>query len=151
VPVATALLELGSDITWKNAEGLTAEEKIEGEDEFPLVAAFLRQHGSSNPAAAVVAQGAEVITAASTGQDPGGVLGRPPPLPEGLQVNIGTMQEPQEGEVDPEFRRRIEELASRDDFQGEEGQRQLRELVTEAVTGLREDTNERDVRRRIGD
>jgi hypothetical protein len=47
----------------------------------------------------------------------------PPPLPPNVTVNVGTMAEqtPDGGEVDPEFRRRIEELASREDFQGEEG------------------------------
>jgi len=48
--------------------------------------------------------------------------------------------------VDTEFRQRIEELASREDFQGEGGQRQLRELITEALRG--EVGQERDVRQR---
>ncbi len=42
----------------------------------------------------------------------------------------------------------LEELAAREDFQGEEGQRELRSLVTEAVGGLAADANARDVRRR---
>ncbi|RMZ85925.1 hypothetical protein DV736_g6521, partial [Chaetothyriales sp. CBS 134916] len=49
-------------------------------------------------------------------------------------------------EPDPEFRRRIEELAGRDDFQTEEGQRQLRELITDAIRGA---SNDREVRRRV--
>lgn len=71
----------------------------------------------------------------------------PPPLPEGVSVNIGTMVPEEEGEVvDPEFRRRIEELAQREDFQGEDGQNALRELITEAIRG--EVGQGRDVRQR---
>jgi len=51
--------------------------------------------------------------------------------------------------VDEEFRRRIEELATRGDFNSEEGQRELRRLVTEAVSHhvLEPDTS-RNVRQR---
>lgn len=38
----------------------------------------------------------------------------------------------------PEFRRRIEESAARDDFQAKDGQRQLRELITDALIRPRE-------------
>jgi len=63
-------------------------------------------------------------------------------------VNIGSMAPEEVGEVvDTEFRRRIEELAAREDFQSEEGQQQLRELVTEALRG--EVNPERDVRQRM--
>jgi len=48
VEVAQVLLELGADIGWRNAEGVTAEEKIESEGEFLLVAAFLRERTSSS-------------------------------------------------------------------------------------------------------
>jgi hypothetical protein len=138
IDVAKALSELGADVAWTNAEGMTAAEKIEGEGEFPLVAQFLRENttGSSRSSAAI--SSAENIAL--------------PPLPNGVKINIGTMDEPEEeGAPDPEFRRRIEELAARDDFQTEEGQRQLRELVTEAVTGIRageEEEDGRDARRR---
>jgi hypothetical protein len=138
--IAQCLLDLGVYLAHKNAEGLTAEEKIEGEAEFPLVAAFLRQH------ALVSAQ----TPGSSTTQN--GEMGHPPPLPEGVKVNIGTMLEPLEGEApDPELRRRIEELAARDDFEGEDAQRELRELITDAVGGLREEGGERNVRRRLDD
>jgi hypothetical protein len=146
VDVARALLELGADVGWKNAEGFTPAIKIEGEGDFPLVAQFLKEHttsSSSNPPAASSSTEDNTLE---------GILPHPPPLPNGVQVNIGTMEEPEEaGAPDPEFRRRIEELAARDDFQGEEGQRQLRELVTEAVTGIRAGEGEedgRDARRR---
>ncbi|KIW06787.1 uncharacterized protein PV09_02470 [Verruconis gallopava] len=129
VEVAEALLELGADLSHKNQDGQTAEEKIDNEEEFPLVAAFLRRkcadlNGHPN-------RGVD-------GSSSDGSMSHPPPLPEGIKVNIGTMSEPEGEAPDPEFRRRIEELASREDFQSEEGQRKLRELVTEAVTGLRE-------------
>jgi hypothetical protein len=135
--VAQCLLDLGVDVTHKNAEGLTAEEKIEGEAEFPLVAAFLRQHA---------------LVASSSAGSQNGQGGHPPPLPDGVKVNIGTMLEPLEGDApDPELRRRIEELASRPDFEGEEAQRELRELITDAVGGLRGEEGERNVRRRLDD
>jgi ankyrin repeat protein len=135
--VAQCLLDLGADIAHRNAEGLTAEEKIEGESEFPLVAAFLRQHAS---------------TAAQESSDSSTQLGHPPPMPNGVKVNIGTMLEPLEGDApDPELRRRIEELAARPDFDGEEAQEELRKLITDAVGGMRERGDERNVRRRLDD
>ncbi|QDS74441.1 hypothetical protein FKW77_006304 [Venturia effusa] len=139
VEVVKALLELGADAAWKNADGLTAAMKIEGDGEFPLVAQYLKAQTASDPSSSTETNGLE------------GILPHPPPLPNGVQVNIGTMDESEEaGAPDPEFRRRIEELAARDDFQGEEGQRQLRELVIEAVTGIRADEEEegRATRRR---
>jgi len=65
---------------------------------------------------------------------------------------MGTMHDESQAEgdaPDPEFRRRIEELAARDDFQTELGQRELKNLVTEAVGGLAADNGERNVRRRL--
>jgi hypothetical protein len=122
--------ELHADLTIRNSEGKTAREKMVEEGDFPEVKELEAQvNGVSNEAA-------------TNGVHP------PPCLPEGVSVNIGSMAPEEVGEVvDPEFRRRIEELASREDFQSEEGQRQLRELVTEA---LRSEVNpERDVRQRM--
>ena len=60
------------------------------------------------------------------------------------------MAEEEAGDApDPEFRRMIEELAAREDFQSEEGQRQLRELVTQAVMGMGTGDADRSVRRRV--
>jgi hypothetical protein len=131
--------ELHADISIRGDEGKTAREKIEEEGEFPEVAVYLRikELEGSNPQVNGVNGTPEL-----NGIHP------PPPLPDGISVNLGTM-DPEEdaGEVvDPEFRRRIEELAQREDFQGEEGQRQLRELITEAIRG--EMGQQRDVRRR---
>ncbi|CAI4211982.1 unnamed protein product [Parascedosporium putredinis] len=69
------------------------------------------------------------------------------PLPEGLRVTVGTMDAEQDvpAEVDPEFRRKIEELAAREDFQTPEGQAELRRLVEETVFAgdMSEDRNVR--------
>ncbi|KAL2353885.1 ankyrin repeat domain-containing protein [Cryomyces antarcticus] len=141
VEVAQCLVsELGADPSRRNDEGQTAEEKMESEGDFPLVAAWLRENAAGTS------------DAAGTSQETNGVH-PPPPLPDNVKINIGTIEEPSQGDgqdPDPEFRRRIEELAAREDFQGEEGQRELRNLITEAVTGLAADGQGRDVRRRLG-
>lgn len=140
--------ELCADTSVQNSEGMTAEEKIEGEGEFPTVAAYLRETRTRDGSTANGAHTTEPssIEAAANGVHP------PPPLPPNVTVNVGTIAEQtsEGGEVDLEFRRRIEELASREDFQGEEGQRQLRELITDAVRGVSSENQERDVRRRLG-
>lgn len=122
VEMAKELLALGVDPSQQNAEGQTAREKLSDEDECPEVGQYLQslQHGAS---AAVEGDAA---------------LQHPPPLPNGVQVNLGTMQAGEVGEEpDPEFRRRIEELAARGDFDGEDGQRELRNLVQDVVSGIR--------------
>jgi uncharacterized protein len=119
--------ELNVDVTLRNDDEVTAAEKFESEDEYPEISAYLRQRAGG---------------AATTSN---GIL---PPLPPNvnIQVNstedVGTEQEP-----DPEFRRRIEELAASDNFQSEEGQAELRNLIQDAVRGVSDD---RDVRRRVG-
>lgn len=145
VEMAKELLVLGVNIETKNSDGQTAAEKLDDEDEQPLVAAFLRQAAggaSVNEAASVVAQtgGAADSAAAQAGtngaDNPDGVHA-PPPLPGNVKVNVGTMDASEAGdEPDPELRRRIEELAARPDFQTEEGQAELRNLVTEIITGF---------------
>ena len=55
-------------------------------------------------------------------------------LPGNFSVRLDTVGDA--GDLPPvyeEFRRRIQGLADRDDFNSEEGQKELRELVTEAV------------------
>ena len=149
VEVAKELINLGVNIEARNADGQTAAEKLDDEDEQPLVAAFLR-----GPPASTLAQ-----TSSSNGSGSGGTLTNgetngvhpPPPLPEGVQVNIGTMQASDVGEEpDPEFRRRIEELASRQDFEGDQGQRELRILVSDVVSGMASEGQGPSSRRRIG-
>lgn len=134
--------EFGADVHVRNAEGVSAAENaqacIEDGAEWALVADYLR---SRSDAGGAVTNGVET----------NGVRA-PPPLPPNVRINVGTMPAEEvgaEGAPDPEFRRRIEELAAREDFQTEDAQAELRRLVTEAVGGLASETNERDVRRRL--
>lgn len=123
--------ELGADVNAVGSEGLTARQKIDAEGDFPEVVAYLatKEAGSTVPSGA----GAETDAL--------------PPLPEGLRVTVGTMDAEQDvpAEVDPEFRRKIEELAVREDFQTPEGQAELRRLVEETVFAgdMSEDRNVR--------
>ncbi|KAF2667576.1 hypothetical protein BT63DRAFT_480524 [Microthyrium microscopicum] len=72
-------------------------------------------------------------------------------VPENVQVNFGTMPElPPSEMADPRIRAKIEELAARGDFESEEAQRELRNLVAEVVTGIQEEGPDRS-RRRTGD
>lgn len=118
--------ELHANFTIRSAEdGCNARERIEAEGDYPEVAVYLR----------IKELEAEGGPPASSGTDP--IVAHPPLVPEGLSVNIGTMNPDEDvGEViDPEFKRRIDELAARDDFQTPAGQEELRKLITEAITG----------------
>jgi hypothetical protein len=123
----TLVEELGCKLDTRNSDGQTAREKIEAEGDFVEVAVYLRlkELGGSMDGAIGTNDTAETST-------------HPPPLPKGMTLDIKEGELP-DGEAadepDPEFRRRIEELAARDDFQSEEGQRQLRDLITDAVMG----------------
>jgi hypothetical protein len=130
IPMAELLLELGTDPSLRNHEGQTAAEKLDDEDEQPEVAAFLRrQAGETN--------NDEESTQSNHDAPTSNTTQRVPPLPEGVRINVGTMPAEEVGEApDPEFRRRIEELAAREDFDREEAQRELRSLITDAVSGL---------------
>ncbi|KAF7935984.1 uncharacterized protein EAE98_002204 [Botrytis deweyae] len=129
--------ELHANFTIRSAEdGCNARERIEAEGDYPEVAVYLR----------IKELEAEGGLPASSGTD--AIVAHPPLVPEGLSVNIGTMNPEEDvGEViDPEFKRRIDELAARDDFQTPAGQEELRKLITEAITG--EVGERREVRRR---
>ena len=143
--------ELRADPLVENDEGMTAEEKIRNEGDFITIAEFLREsrirgnsHAQGGTNGTSVARTAEATLLHNQ-------VGHPPPLPPNVTVNIGTMEEqlPAEVEADPEFRARIEELAAREDFRGEEGQRKLRDLITNAVRGVETEGSGRDVRRRL--
>jgi hypothetical protein len=121
VETAKCLIEsLGADWRVRNSEGMTAREKIQQEGDWPLVGAYLGEVESTNS------------TSTSS-----------PPLK--FPINVTTIDDPitatssdntaETEVVDPAFKARIESLAARPDFQGEEGQRELRNLVTEAVRG----------------
>ena len=140
VSIARCLVEqLHIDVEIRNNEGMTAAEKITQEGDFPDVAVYLQSlsGGQTNGGAA-----------------PGGTLGgssaHPPPLPPNVTVDLGIIADPplngEAHEPDPEFKRRIEELAAKDNFHSGEGQRELRDLITDAVRGAGEN---RDVRRRM--
>ncbi|KAL2120935.1 hypothetical protein VTJ04DRAFT_4962 [Mycothermus thermophilus] len=136
--------ELGLDKTIRNSEGQTAREKLEEEGDWPRVVEYLKGL-EGDDGAAKAEEGASTTNGTTAGTQPDSEL---PPPPEGLQVTVGTMNENEAEElpVDPEFRRRIEELAAREDFQTPEGQAELRRLVEEA---LRDGFgNERSVRPR---
>lgn len=150
--IASLLLELGADVRWKNEEGLTAEDKIEAEGEFPLVAALLRSYGAESGTSEASNRTRIANEQKPVNPEVNATVPHPPRLPDNVKVNIGTMAEPEEEPPDPEFRRRIEELAAREDFQSEEGQLELRNLVQDAVAGLREgaaENEDRQVRRRV--
>lgn len=136
VDIAKCLVEeLGVDYNKANEEGLTARETIES-DGAPEVAAYLRQ----------------VTGVTEAPEQPTDALNPAPPLPPNLKVNLGTVSEQEANagtdEVDPEFKRRIDELAAREDFHSEAAQSQLRRLVEDAITGSNIETDGRDVRRR---
>lgn len=123
--------ELSIDTALTNDEGVTAVEKFETEDEYPEIAAYLREHTGGAP----------------TASPHGGT--RMPPLPPNVRIGVNTADADgvaADQQPDPEFRRRIEELAARDNFQSEEGQRELRDLIADAVQGV---GDQRDVRRRV--
>lgn len=119
--------ELGADLTIKGFEGYTAREKIAEEDDYPQIAEYLRVQEASN------------LQSLSNGTQTNGITAGDssalPPVPEGLRVSMTTM-DPTEGdiaEVVPEFRRRVEQLAGREDFHTEAVQAELRQLVQDAL------------------
>ncbi|KAF9885982.1 hypothetical protein FE257_012160 [Aspergillus nanangensis] len=141
IEIATCLVEeLGVDYHRKNDEGLTALETIEADGSFLEIAAYLRR-----------VMGLEPLSAMDTGAD--SALNPAPPLPPNIKVNLETVSEQEANagtdQVDPEFKRRIDELAAREDFHSEATQNQLRELVMDALRGSNVDTQDRDVRRRM--
>ncbi|KAK4560555.1 hypothetical protein LTR86_005752 [Recurvomyces mirabilis] len=148
VDIVRLLIELGIDVNLRNSEGQTAEEKLDHEDEQPEIAAFLSQHRTTSSS---TTSGTSLT---QTNGNENETLDRPPPLPNGVHINVGTMAPDEAGEApDPEFRRRIEELAAREDFETEEGQRELRSLVEDVVGGIREEEGSGQgvgTRRRVG-
>ena len=140
VEAAQCLLEeLKADASVRNAEGMTAEEKIRTDGDNITISDFLRE------ARLRTDSGADGDS--SRTESNGDHL---PPLPPNVRMHLGSVEDEETlgdaSQVNPEFRQRIEELAAREDFQGDEGQRQLRELITDAVRGA--GTDERDVRQR---
>ena len=143
VEAAQCLLEeLKADPTIRNAEGMTAEEKIRAEGDNVTIADFLRESRIRI-----------IPGTAGVSEQPQSNGDRLPPLPPNVKMQLGSLVDEESlgdgAEVDPEFRQRIEELATREDFRGEESQQQLRELITDAIRGT--GTGDREVRRRHDD
>ena len=138
--------ELGLDVHLRGADGQTAREKIEADGDFPTVAAYLKglEEGAPN------GDGADEGHTGGVNGDAAAPDELPPP-PEGMSVTVGTMAELEAvtEHADPEFRRRIEELAARDDFHTPHAQEELRKLVEDALSG-QDLGNERNVRPRRG-
>lgn len=138
VEVAKCLVEeLNIDRSAKNEEDMTAQEKFESEGDFPEIAAYL--------------QGDSETTSNGSAPVQNGQL---PILPPNVRVNFGAISDATDGdangqEPDPEFRRRIEELAARENFHTEQGQRELRDLITDAVRDVSQDDRNAQ-RRRVG-
>ncbi|PNY24785.1 Ankyrin repeat-containing protein [Tolypocladium capitatum] len=123
---AKALVEeLAADARHRSSEGLTAREKIEADGDFPAVAAYLATVVRNNSDESVESVAAATIPDVIN------------PPPEGMKLTVGTMNEAEHvpSQADPEFRRRIEELARRDDFETPTGQADLRRLVEDAIMG----------------
>lgn len=142
--------ELGLDVSLRGDEGTTAREKIEAEGDFGEVAEYLRtkEEGQVNGTGAAQST---TVNGQPEVNGHGESNGELPPVPQGLQVNFGTMTEEEAAgaSLDPELRRRIEELAARDDFHTDAGQAELRRVVMEAIAG-EELAEERNVRPREG-
>ncbi len=154
VNFATELVALGVRIDAKNNNGQIAAEKMDDEDEQPQVAHYLKDVMKQNAGGSVPAVNGSASSSSTNATLANGDAEHtppPPPLPNGVQVTVGTMHADEAGEEpDPEFRRRIEELAARQDFEGEEGQSELRNLVSDAVSGLERDGQGSATRRRLG-
>ncbi|KAI2626273.1 ankyrin repeat-containing protein [Xylaria nigripes] len=117
--------ELGADIKIKGSDGYTARQKIVEEGEFIEVAEYLQSKESG--------QAQNLLNGVNGGAAEEG--SNMPAPPAGLNVSVSTITpaEENENEVDSEFRRRIEELAQREDFHSEEGQAVLRQLIQDAL------------------
>ncbi|TIA14357.1 hypothetical protein D6C80_05807 [Aureobasidium pullulans] len=150
VDMARLLVEQHNlDTNHRNDEGQTAAEKFEAEGDYPEIAAYLSSLVPGGAAASILSQtgnpSAEQAGAGTVapGEATNGAV-PPPPLPHGMSLELGTMAESEMGEApDPEFRRRIEELAARPDLESEETQRELRELVQDALGGMAGESNVR--------
>ena len=136
--------ELGADPAATNTEGQTAAQKIAEEDDYPAVAEYLKSR-ETRPSVNGTGQ---TNGATTTGEANAETTTPLPPAPDGMRVSMTTVDpaELENAEVDPELRRRIEELAEREDFHTDAGQADLRRLVQEAVAGG--DLTERNVRAR---
>jgi uncharacterized protein len=136
--------ELGADYGKQNEEGHTAADKIQEDGEGEWVTGVLEYLQTKAGGSSTIANG---VDPRAVNQPP--VISQPGMVPQNVQIEFGTMQELPEQEVDPEFRRRIEEIASKGDLESEEVQSELRALVTDVVSDMREDSVRESQRRRV--
>jgi hypothetical protein len=133
VEIAKCLVEeLIIDVDIQNSDGMTALQKFDYEEEYPDIAAYLRQ-GNNDATGSTSANVAAI-----------------PRLPPNVSINVNTETVPDTVDIqepDPEFRRRIEELAANENFHTEQGQQELRGLITDAIR--KNSGDDRDVRRRV--
>ncbi|KAI9891197.1 MAG: hypothetical protein M1814_003040 [Vezdaea aestivalis] len=136
--------ELNANLSLRNHEGCTVIEKLADDADFPLVVAYLLDRETG---------GDHISNGETAPPQTGEATPRPPPVPGGISINLATIDQQPDAEgdiVDPELKSRIEELAQRNDFEGQEGQRQLRDLVTDAVRDhVVDNQDDREVRRRL--
>jgi uncharacterized protein len=120
----TLVNELNIDVLAKNSEGQTACEKISEEGDFLQVAEYLRGVETARDNVHVNGNGTNHVSRQEL-----------PSAPEGMTVSMSTIAPAEDNDetIDPEFRRRIEQLAEREDFHTEQGQAELRQLVQDAI------------------
>ena len=155
IEAAQILIEdLGADVMVRNFEGHNAEERLFSEGEHLTIAAFIRESRLRNDSSQMhPPHDSDPVSDHPSSNDPfssdpfSNDLHHPPP---NVTVNVGTTEMASaQLEADAEFRQRIEELAARDDFRSDQGQKQLRGLVTDALRDLSTDESERNLRRRL--
>lgn len=123
VQVARVLVEeLHADANHRNQSGFTAADVIEGEGDFPAVAAYLR---------GVESQGQGQVHSTNGGA----AINLMQAVPPHFAGTLTTFEEEESDQpvLDEDFKRRIQELADRPDFESAEVQEELRKLVTEAL------------------
>jgi hypothetical protein len=141
--------ELEADTTLPNKDGITPADKISEDGDgswVPSVVEYLRLKSSPQTEESIAEQHAQADAFAVNG-----ILNRPQRLPENVQINIGVMQElPESAVADPEIKRRIEELAAKENLESGEAQEELRSLVTDIVSGMHSSEDREAQRRRVG-
>jgi uncharacterized protein len=143
--------ELGANVSLRNQEGVVAADKISEDGEgawVPAVVEYLHHKSGSQPEnsadSAVEAHGQSDRFASN------GILNRPERLPENVRIDIGVMQElPESAVANPEIKRRIEELAAKENLESGEAQEQLRSLVTDIVSGMHAGEERETQRRKV--
>ena len=146
--------ELGVDVGQTNEEGVTALERMREEEVDEGILKYLEGRDGADSGQSGNGEETNAAAGLAPSEGEGEEIRHPPPLPPNMTMNFGTMEEQPavaEGEdwaPDPEFRRRIDELAASDRFNSEEGQQELRDIITDAVHDVGASQG-RDTRRRL--